>query len=161
MAESARGEEAAKNARDLTEFSAWWNLAPVLLTRNLREHWRKAIVPVDAALKQDTEEVWLTRNNRRVFVTAATQSTGRQSWEFFVKPKSYEVLVLLCWSEDFTIHDFVVPQKLYVAPWTAAKKASGKNDIHFRVDRIEGRYKLQFDGLPSRLTLLTPNPATR
>jgi tryptophanyl-tRNA synthetase len=143
MAESARGGEAAKNARDLTEFSAWWNLAPALLARNLREHWRKAIVPVDAALKQDTEGVWLTRNNRRVFVTAATQSAGGQSWEFFVKPKSYEVLVLLCWSEDFTIHDFVVPQKLYVAPWTAAKKASGKNDIHFRVDRIEGRYKLQ------------------
>jgi tryptophanyl-tRNA synthetase len=142
------GHEAVQDLRDLKGFKDWWNLAPAFLIRNLREHWRKGVVPVDAALKQDTEGVWLTRNNRRVFVAAAPQSPGKTSWEFSVKPKSYEILVLLCWGEDFFLHDFVVPQKLYLVPWTAAKKASGKDDIHFGVERIDDRYMLQLPNSP-------------
>jgi tryptophanyl-tRNA synthetase len=144
MAEFARGAEAAKDARDLTEFSAWWNLAPALLVRNLREHWRRAIVPVDAALKQDTEGVWLTRNNRRVFVSASTQDNGDSAWRFSVKPKSYEIIVLLCWDEKFILHDFVVPQKLYLGQWITAKKRAEKEkqNIDFSVERLEGRYLL-------------------
>ena len=135
--------EDQKDIRDLAGFKDWWGLAPAVLSRNLREVWRKNIVPVGTALKQDTEGVWLTLNNRRVFVTVTTQDAGKESWAFSVKPKSYEILVLLCWQEDFQIRDFVIPQKLYVAPWTAAKKAAGKNNINFEVARIEGRYVLQ------------------
>jgi tryptophanyl-tRNA synthetase len=105
--------------------------------------WRKDIVPVGTALKQDTEGVWLTFNSRRVFVAVATQSAGEETWAFSVKPKSYEILVLLCWKEDFRMLDFVIPQKLYVAPWTAAKKAAGKNNINFEVARTEDRYVLR------------------
>jgi tryptophanyl-tRNA synthetase len=132
-----------KNIRDLSAFKDWWGLASPLLNRNVREVWRKNIVPIGTALKQDTEGVWLTLNNRRVFVAVATQKAGQESWEFSVKPKSYEIFVLLCWDENFRICDFVIPQKMYVVPWTAAKKASGKNNISFRVSRIDGRTMLQ------------------
>jgi tryptophanyl-tRNA synthetase len=140
---SALTLEQKKNLRDLSMVSDWWHLTPALLVRNLREIWRKDIVPIETALKRDTDGVWLTRNNRRVFVTAAIQSDGNESWSFSVKPKSYEILVLLCWDKDFLIRDFVVPQKLYVVPWTAAKRASGVNNIIFSVARIDGRYMLQ------------------
>jgi len=112
------------------------------LIRNLREHWRRGIIPVVMELKQDTDGVWLTRNNRRVFVTAATENPDDESWSFSVKPKSYEILVLLCWGKDFLMHDFVIPQKLYVAPWTAAKKAAGKEAIVFSIRREGGKYLL-------------------
>jgi tryptophanyl-tRNA synthetase len=151
--QSAIRPEDRKNIRDLAAFKDWWNLPPALLNRNLREVWRKDIVPIGTALKQDTDGVWLTRNNRRVFVTAATQSAGKESWMFSVKPKSYEILVLLCWDEKFQIYDFVIPQKLYVAPWTAAKKASGKNNIDFWIERTDGRYMLQLpDSVPIDIT---------
>jgi tryptophanyl-tRNA synthetase len=143
FARAPRGSEAAKDVRNLEEFKAWWSLTPEILIRNLREQWRKGVVPVETALKQDTEGVWLTRNNRRVFVAAATQERGQEVWRFSVKPKSYEILVLLCWGENFVLHDFVIPQKLYVGPWTAAKKRAGKEDILFAVERNEGRYTLQ------------------
>jgi tryptophanyl-tRNA synthetase len=141
--QSAIKPEDRKNVRDLAAFKEWWNLPSAPLNRNLREVWRKDIVPIGAALKQDTDGVWLTRNSRRVFVAVAAQSPGKESWTFSVKPKSYEILALLCWDENFQIHDFVIPQKLYVAPWTAAKKASGKNNIDFSIERINGRYMLQ------------------
>ena len=150
VARFAEGADVSSDVHDLAGFKDWWNLAPALLNRNLREHWRQAIVPVDTALKQDTEGVWLTRNNRRVFVVVATQNAGEQSWNFSVKPKSYEIMVLLCWGEDLIVRDFVVPQKLYVAPWTVAKKAAGKENIHFSVTCKDGSFTLhlpQSDGI--------------
>jgi tryptophanyl-tRNA synthetase len=142
VASFAGSPEGTKDVRNLAEFRSWWNLAPALLTRNLREYWRKSIVPVDAALKQDTEGVWLTRNSRRVFVAVATQDIGEAAWLFSVKPKSYEILVLLCWDENFHMHDFVVPQKLYLGQWVTAKKRAGKDNIHFSVARENDRYLL-------------------
>jgi tryptophanyl-tRNA synthetase len=130
-----------QNIRDLTDFGAWWNLEPKLLLRNLREHWRMKIVPSETALKQDTEGVWLTRNHRRVFVTAATEHDSK--WFFSVKAKSYEILVLLCWAQDRSLHDFVIPQKLYVSEWTTAKKAAGKNDLEFSVTLENDQYWLR------------------
>jgi tryptophanyl-tRNA synthetase len=129
--------------RDLTSFRDWWATAPDVFMRNMREHWRKAIVPVQAALKQSGEGLWLTRNNQRVFVAVSRQRPGSESWDFSVKPKSYEILVLLCWGEDLVLHDFVVPQKLYVEPWTRAKKHGGSNNLDFWISRIEGTYFLQ------------------
>jgi tryptophanyl-tRNA synthetase len=143
VARFAGSSESVAEPRNLTNFKDWWNLEEPILIRNLREYWRKTIVPIHSDLKQDTEGVWLTSNNRRVFVSAATQTPGKDAWSFSVKPKSYEVLVLLCWTKDLMIHDFVIPQKLYVAPWTAAKKASGKSNINFGVECINGRFKLQ------------------
>jgi tryptophanyl-tRNA synthetase len=153
VARFAAGYEAAKDVRNLEEFKAWWNLAPALLIRNLREHWRRGIVPVDAALKQDTEGVWLTRNNRRVFVTAAVQNDSDKAWIFSVKPKSYEILVLLCWDDKFLIHDFVIPQKLYLSQWIVAKKRAEKEkkEMVFSVVKENERYNLH----------LGPNPADR
>jgi tryptophanyl-tRNA synthetase len=131
-----------KDVRDLEVFKDWWNLAPALLNRNLREYWRKSIVPIETALKQDTEGVWLTRNNRRVFVSASTQIAGDEAWKFSVKPKSYEILILLCWSDNLRMHDFVIPQKLYLGPWITAKKRAGKEALVFSVAREGGRYVL-------------------
>ncbi len=99
------------------------------------------IVPSETALKQDTEGVWLTRNHRRVFVTAATEHDSK--WFFSVKAKSYEILVLLCWAQDRSLHDFVIPQKLYVSEWTTAKKAAGKNDLEFSVTLENDQYWLR------------------
>jgi tryptophanyl-tRNA synthetase len=144
VAGAVRSLDSVSDARNLAEFSAWWNLAAVVLIRNLREHWRKAIVPVDAVLKQDTEGVWLTRNNRRVFVTAATQNGSDEAWIFSVKPKSYELLILLCWGQDFVLHDFIIPQKLFLGEWIASKKRAEKekHNIEFSVSYSQGRYVL-------------------
>jgi tryptophanyl-tRNA synthetase len=141
------------NPRDLAALKDWWNLAPALLIRNLREVWRKDIVPVGTALKQGTEGVWLTRNDRRVFVTAATQNGIDKAWIFSVKPKSYEILVLLCWDDKFLIHDFVIPQKLYLSQWIVAKKMAEKEkkEMVFSVAKENERYNLY----------LSPNPADR
>jgi tryptophanyl-tRNA synthetase len=142
--QSVIGPDENKNARDLTALKDLWDVHPALLVRSLREVWWKDIVPVDAALRQDSEGLWLTRNNRRVFVTAATQTPGGEEWHFSVKPKSYEILVLLCWGKDFLVRDFVIPQKRYLIPWTNGKRASGGQEIKFWVFRDEGKYFLQF-----------------
>lgn len=132
-----------QQVRDLSSFKDWWDIATPLLVRNLRDIWKKDLTPSGTPLKPDAEGVWITRNNRRVFVTAATQTPGRESWAFSIKPKSYEILVLLCWWQDFSLHDFVVPQKRYLESWISAKKAAGKNNIEVRVERHDGRYVLQ------------------
>jgi tryptophanyl-tRNA synthetase len=143
----------AKQARDLSNFKDWWNLATPLLVRNLRDIWKKDLIPSGIPLKADAEGVWITQNNRRVFVAAATQTAGEESWTFSIKPKSYEVLVLLCWNQDFSLHDFVVPQKRYLESWTRAKKAAGKNNIEVKVESRNGKYDLQLpDAAPIEIT---------
>jgi tryptophanyl-tRNA synthetase len=145
FAGSPRNPASAKDLRNLEEFKDWWSFEPALLNQNLREYWRKSIVPVDAALKQDSSEgVWLTRNNRRVFVAVATQNGSDEAWTFTVKPKSYEILVLLCWDQKFLIHDFVIPQKLYLSQWITAKKRAEqeKKQMTFSVALKDGRYIL-------------------
>lgn len=140
------GAGSERNVRDLTVMRAWWHLDPAIMLTNIRELWRADIVPTETALKKDTEGVWLTRNSRRVFVAAATESETGAAWNFSVKPKSYEIIVLLCWGRDFLMHDFVVPQKLYVAQWTVAKKAAGKENIVFSVAHEGDHYFLQLPG---------------
>jgi tryptophanyl-tRNA synthetase len=133
---------AKRDLHDLTSFKDWWGLEPAVLTRNLREQWLKDVVPHDVVLKQDSDGVLLTWNAKRVLLATATQTPGDEAWTFSVKPKSYEILVLLCWDEEFRLHDFVIPQKLYVGPWTVAKKAAGKDPLVFSVAREEGKFAL-------------------
>ncbi len=123
--------------RQLSQHKDWLNLDSKLLQRNLREFWRRDLVPLNAPLKADTEGLWLTPNNRRVFVAAEREQTLEdQVWSFRVKPRSYEVLVLLCLDKDLCLHDFVVPQKEYVKAWTGAKKESrsrNETEIEFTI----------------------------
>jgi len=131
-----------RDVHDLSGFKDWWGLDLKLLSRNLREHWLKDVVPHDVVLKQESDGVFLTWNAKRVLVSAATQLPGDEAWTFSVKPKSYEVIVLLCWDEEFRLHDFVIPQKLYVGPWTVAKKAAGKESLVFSVAREQEKFAL-------------------
>ena len=135
--QSSLPPQARSDPRQLDNYASWWDLDPHIMARNLRELWRRDLVPFDVSLKPDTEGLWLTPNKRRVFVTAATQQSGSDvAWKFSLKPKSYEILVLLCWDEDKQLHDFIVPQKLYLAPWVAAKRLAAKGEITFSVARV-------------------------
>ncbi len=138
-----------EQVRDLTQFSDWWPLNPLILNRNLRELWAKSIRPVTVEVKPAGDGVWTTRINQRVFVAAAIEDRSLASWTFSIKPKSYEVVVLLCWGTDFHLLDFVLPQKLFVAPWTAAKKAAGKHDMVFTVTYDGAKYFLNLPNAPS------------
>ncbi|MBS1821510.1 MAG: tryptophan--tRNA ligase [Acidobacteria bacterium] len=141
-------KEDASRARDLTTFKDWWDIAPPLLVRNLRSRWREDILPTGKALKPDAEGVWITQNGQRIFVAAATQNGNDEAWKFSVKPKSYEILVLLCWDKSYFLHDFVVPQKLYLGQWVTAKKRAGKANVDFSVARENGRYFLHLPFFP-------------
>lgn len=138
--------EDVASARNLASFKHWWDAPAPVLARHLRELWKKDLVPAGTPLKADAEGVWITQNGRRVFVAVAKQDDGAESWSFSVKPKSYEMLVLLCWGKDYRVRDFVVPQKLYLGPWVAAKKQAGKNNIEFSVAREGGSYVLRLPG---------------
>ncbi|GGA68383.1 hypothetical protein GCM10011507_19870 [Edaphobacter acidisoli] len=143
---AASSVQDAEDARNLSSFKHWWDSPAPLLSRNLRELWKRDLVPTGTPLKPDADGVWITQNNRRIFVATATQSNGNESWNFSVKPKSYEMLVLLCWGSDYRLRDFVVPQKLYLAQWVAAKKQAGKNNIEFSVKHEGGKYVLNLPG---------------
>jgi len=159
--QSALPSQQRSDPRQLTQYADWWNLDPKLLNRNLRELWRRDLVPINAPLKADTEGLWLTPNHRRVFVVAA--GSKEQVWQFSAKPKSYEVLVLLCWDRDLYLHDFVVPQKLYVKDWTDAKRAGKGREINFTVSEepvgVSGksRYWLFVSGDPFEITACAGN----
>jgi tryptophanyl-tRNA synthetase len=140
----AFSNDSRTNYRDLANLSDWWNLETGILARNLRDIWRQNILPTEAALRPDSDEVFVTRSQQRVLVAAAQQNGSDTAWLFSAKPKSYEFLVLLCWDSAFQLHDFVVPQKLYVGPWTAAKRAAGKDHLTFAVDRVHDKYFLRF-----------------
>jgi len=139
-AEQSPFDRNVADPRNLSRYRDWLGLEPAILSRNLREIWHKEILPIETQLKAESEGVWLTLNKRRVCVAAASQNGSDEAWIFAVKAKSYEVIVLLCWDNSQRIHDFVVPQKLYLAPWVTAKKQAGKNDLVFSVERLNGRY---------------------
>jgi tryptophanyl-tRNA synthetase len=143
VAKSLPPDEQAEDARDLSSYSDWIALEPALLTRNIGELWRRQILSPEVALKQDSPEMWLTQNKRRVCVTAAYKEPSLNHWRFGIQPKSYEILVLLCWDEARQLHDFVVPQKLYIAHWVAAKKQAGKGLLFLEVRKHEGRFLLR------------------
>jgi len=138
-------EERAEDARNLSDYRDWRGLEPAILAQNLRGLWRNRILSAEVSLKPETAdagEMWLTLNNRRVCVTAAFQSGEEPTWLFAVKPKAYEVLIPLCWGNDDRLHDFVVPQKMYLEPWIIAKKAAGKEALTFSVTENEGHFFL-------------------
>ena len=128
-------EKRAEKSRDLSNYSNWKGLEPQALSPNIREVWRAQILPSETQLKPDKSEpeMWLTQNGRRVCVAVAEWSDTFKEWTFSVKPKSYEVLCLICLDDDFKVRDFVIPQKLYLSEWTAAKKLSGKMAIVAKV----------------------------
>jgi tryptophanyl-tRNA synthetase len=135
------------NSRNLSTYKAWWNIEPALLNRNLQELWRSQLLPTEARVRPDSDSVYVTSGGKRILVTAACESGDNGgSWMFFAKPKSYELLVLLCWGADMQLRDFVVPQKLYVARWTAYKKAHKDEVIPLWVTRQgEESFTLNFD----------------
>jgi tryptophanyl-tRNA synthetase len=139
--------EQAADARNLSAFSDWAGLAPAVLTANLSQLWRRQILPPEVQLKPDAGDMWLTPNNRRVCVTAAFFDQDFQAWIFSVKPKSYEIFILLCWGADLRVHDFVIPQKLYLGLWVAARKSGGKSDVTLHVKLENGRYLLYISSL--------------
>jgi tryptophanyl-tRNA synthetase len=142
-AKSISPEEKADDVRDLSSFSDWAGLEPAVLTRNISEVWRRQILSPEIVLKQDSGEMWLTLNKRRVCVSAAAKVINLDQWRFAVQAKSYEILALLCWDGDGKLHDFIVPQKLYLTDWVAAKKEVGKGMIGLEVRKHEGRFLLR------------------
>jgi tryptophanyl-tRNA synthetase len=143
IAKALPPEQQAADARDLSAYADWVGLAPAVFTRNVTELWRRQIVSPEIALKQDSGEMWLTQNNRRVCVAAASLDQTLHLWRFGVQPKSYEILVLLCMDEAGQLHDFVVPQKLYLSDWVAAKKQAGKGPMWLEVRQHESQYYLR------------------
>jgi tryptophanyl-tRNA synthetase len=145
--------EAIRTGHDLGEFQIWWNQDSAVRAKNLRDYWLTSIVPSEIRLTQDSDRVYITPKKKRVYVTAAREA-GDHTWIFDAKPKSYEILALLCWDEDRRLHDFVVPQILYQGPWTAFKKRFGKDEeMRFRVARMAERYLLQLpDAEPIDIT---------
>ncbi len=143
IAKSLPPEQKEDDVRDLSSFNDWVGLEPAVLTRNVTELWRRQILPSEIVLKHDSGEMWLTLNKRRVCVSAATKVITLDQWRFAVQAKSYEILALLCWDDDGKLHDFIVPQKLYLVDWVAAKREVGKGMIGLEVRKHEGRFLLR------------------
>jgi tryptophanyl-tRNA synthetase len=133
-----------ESRRNLSQYRAWWNIEPAIMIRNLQSFWRSDLLPSEARVRPDADSVYVTRNGKRAFVTAACELPEGGEWLFAAKPKSYEVLVLLCWGADMGLHDFVIPQKLYVARWTAYKKAHKDEVIPFWITKRGAEYHLHF-----------------
>jgi tryptophanyl-tRNA synthetase len=126
--------ERTKDVRDLSAMESWWNAEPPVFARNVREAWHREILSSEIALKPEgAEGVWLTQNNRRVLAGVSQVYDVENVWHFTVKAKSYEVLVLLCLDRERFLHDFVVPQKMYIGAWTLAKRAAKDGLIRFHV----------------------------
>ena len=132
--------------RNLALHQDWLGMELPVTARNVRELWRRDVVPSEVQLKAETEGTWTTINGRRLFAALGLQRPDGFGWQLSAKPKSYEVLALLCWGYDNRLLDFLVPQKLYLAPWIAAKKAAGKAEILFTVEQQGDRFLLH---LPS------------
>jgi tryptophanyl-tRNA synthetase len=144
--------EASREGHDLSEYASWWDLEQKLRARNLRDHWRYRIVPREVRLTQDSDRVFITWKKKRVYATTSREDIPG-SWAFEAKPKSYEMLALLCWDKEFRLRDFIVPQIVYQVPWTAYKRSHKNEDLVFWVRRSEGSYFLELPGaLPMDIT---------
>jgi tryptophanyl-tRNA synthetase len=128
---------------DLSEHDDWWQQEAPLSARNLYQWFFNHVLPTDVTLREDSERVYVTKHNKRVYLTRARAVHTAGTWEFSSKPKSFDLLGLMCWDLDRTMRIFVVPQKVYVAEWTVAKKAAKKDDIVFYVERSNERYTLR------------------
>jgi len=132
---------AYSEAHDWTAQKDWWEIGREFRERNLRDHWRSTVVPSGIGLKYDADRIFLTRGGKRVLVVAAREDP-QERWTFHSKVKTCEVMVLLCWDSTFQLQDFVVPQAVFVAPWTKQKKMYKKEEMVFRVDFENDQYWL-------------------
>jgi tryptophanyl-tRNA synthetase len=123
----------------------WWDLEPTLRTGKLQSYWLEKMVPFEVSLRRDSERVFITPHKKRVYVTTSREREAGV-WDFYAKPKSYEVLAILCWDKSFKLYDFIVPQKVYVDDWSRLKKVANKEDIHFQVERNGDAFTFQLDG---------------
>ena len=134
--------ESSRSGHDLSGQTAWWDQETSLRAKNVREYWLRNLVPVEIGLTQDSDRVFITRKKKRVYVTTSRENQeGR--WGFEAKPKSYEMLALLCWDTEYWLHDFIVPQLLYQSPWLAFKKAHKDEIMVFWVVQEGSRYYLE------------------
>ncbi|NYF79202.1 tryptophan--tRNA ligase [Granulicella arctica] len=137
--------ESSREGHDLSLQTVWWDQEPNLRAKNVRDYWLSSIVPVEVKLTQDSDRVFVTWKKKRVYVTTSREDLeGR--WGFEAKPKSYELLALLCWDKELTLHDFIVPQVVYQAPWTAYKKAHKDENLIFWMSRSGSQYYLELPG---------------
>jgi len=123
----------------------WWDFEPTSRARNLQSFWLEEIIPSEIKLKRDSDRVFITPSKKRVYVTTSREDS-HGTWEFYAKPKSYEMIAILCWDKSFHLHDFVIPQKVYVEQWTYLKKQNKNADIHFEVRRDGDVYTFELDG---------------
>ena len=137
--------DSSRIGHDLSSKRTWWDLEPNLRAKNVRDYWLRKIVPNEVSLTQDSDQVYVTSKKKRVYVTTSRENQADR-WGFEAKPKSYELLALLCWSKTYWLHDFVVPQSLYQAPWTSYKKANKDGVMVFWVRLSESRFFLELPG---------------
>ncbi len=128
---------------DLRNHSALWNESSERRGHELRDIWWKKMAPYAAALKRSEERLFITQRNKRVFVTTSREDIPNQ-WNFVLRNKSYEVVVLLCWAKSYLLIDLVLPQKIYRAAWNAISKS--EKEIAVSVQKIEESYLLHFPG---------------
>jgi tryptophanyl-tRNA synthetase len=86
--------------------------------------------------------VFVTWKKKRVYVTTSRENLDGR-WGFDARPKSYEMLALLCWDKELRLHDFIVPQIVYQVPWTTYKKMHKNEDMIFWVTRSDSKYFLE------------------
>ncbi len=134
--------EANHEGHDLSAEAAFWDQEPALRAKNVREYWLSNIVPSEIRLKQDSDRVFVTRKNKRVYVTTSRENLDSR-WGFESKTKSYEMLALLCWDKEFRLHDFIVPLIAYQIPWFAYKKTHKNEVMIFWVTRTDSRFLLE------------------
>lgn len=136
-------QQTAPTAYDLSDHDDWWFMEDDLLrSRTLRGWWFREVLPTDIKLREDSPRVYVTKHNKRAYVTTS-RATAPGHFYFLAKPKTYDLLCLLCWDVNRLMRIFIVPQKLYVGAWTAAKRAANKQDIEFSVREVAERYLLK------------------
>lgn len=136
-------QTAAPQSYDLKDHGDWWSIEDdALRSRILRDWFFREVLPTDITLREDSPRVYITKHNKRVYVTTA-RATVPGHFFFTAKPKSYDLLCLLCWGRNMVMRIFVVPQKLYVDAWTMEKHAAGKRDIEFSVRPVDESYLLK------------------
>ena len=131
---------------NLSSQSEWWNLSPSALREHIESYWLSNALPVDSSLQMQNDGSLLTQRKKRVLVLSAKEDEGQ--YAFSAPAKSYEVIVLLCWRSDYMLVDFVVPQAVYVASWSTAKKRDKKGEIHLRVAWLDNRFYLLIEDFP-------------
>ena len=138
--------DSSRTGHDLISQKASWDLEPNLRAKNIREHWLLNVVPAEIKLTQDSEGVYITWKKKRVYVTTSREYADG-AWPFKAKAKTYEMLALLCWDKQFRLHDFIVPQAAFQAPWTAFKKSHHKDELlGFSIRRSHGQFYLDLPG---------------